>query len=300
MRTGRVWMGDKRPYLRQRGFTIIELLVVIAIISMLMAILVPSLSKIKRQAGSLLGASRQRQTTGSLSVFAFDHDDWFPDSVATIGSASNWNWQEPMMLTGYRARSPRLHRSMGEYLAEYIEDASMLYCPNAPQKYKYLQDVWEAGDTWDNPETGPQLDPASGTYCFFWGYMGYLEPSGRLFRGPTRSHDSGRSLMISDYFGFDHHRSRLSFASCEKIKGSSVAPGTPLSSAFWARRQEEEDLTKDDLQLCLNAAFADGHVEKYSPQDTMTMRVIWKVDTAEPYPPGLGPGEFFLPQLSSR
>jgi len=57
-------------------------------------------------------------------------------------------------------------------------------------------------------------------------------------------------------------------------------------------------MTRDSLTMRLTAMFVDGHVERYGPSETTTMRVIWKTDTNQPYPPGLGPGEFYLPQSS--
>ena len=291
--------GELRATTARRGFTILELLVVVAVIALLLGILAPSLRLARRQAARLIGAARQRATTTALGVYALDHEDRYPDSIATIGSEANWNWQEPMMLTGYRARSPRIHRAMSTYLCEYIDDASVLYCPNAPRRYKYLDDVWHAGDGWDNPETGPKQDPASGTYCFYWNYVGYLEIEGRLFRGPARATDSGRLPLISDYLGYDHHRSRQSFSSCEPIPGASVTPGTPLSSAFWTRPAADV-ISPEPPEVNLNAAYVDGHVDPYTPDEAAAMRVIWKVDTSEPYPPGLGPGRFYLPPGTTR
>ena len=144
---------------RARGFTILELLVVVGVISILSAILIPSLAKVKRQAKRILGASNQKQVAGGVTTFAFDNDDHYPDSVATIGTSWSWNWQEPMMLTGYRPRRPGMYRSMSAYLGDYIKDAEVMYCPAAPKKYRYLQDSWDARDTWDNPDTDPPDDP---------------------------------------------------------------------------------------------------------------------------------------------
>jgi len=276
------------------GFTVIELLVVVAIIGLLLGILLPALRTARNQARRLIGSARQKSTAVSLGIYALDHDDRYPDSIATIGTEANWNWQEPMMLTGYRARSPRSHRAMSSYLGGYIDDPSVLYCPSAPRKYRYLEAVWQAGDAWDNPETGPSQDPASGTYCFYWNYVGYLEAEGRLFRGPTRATDSGRLPLMGDYLGYDHHRNRGGFSSCEPIRQASVVAGTPLSSAFWGRPADPNG-PPPLPSIRLNAVYVDGHAASYVPDVAGGMRVIWKVDTGEPYPPGLGPGRFYLP-----
>jgi len=175
-----------------------------------------------------------------------------------------------------------MHRSMSAYLRPYIEDAGMMYCPNAPRKYDHLQDVWDTGDEWDNPLTPPVKDPLSGTYCFYWNYTGYLENREYLFKGP-RSSASGR------YWS----RSPHSYGSCEKFAGASITEGTLLSSAYWSR---EGVAGSDAPEIKLHAGYTDGHVETYSASDTLAMRVIWKPETGEPYPDDIGPGRFYLPR----
>jgi prepilin-type N-terminal cleavage/methylation domain-containing protein len=284
-----------------RGFTILELLVVVAVISMLTAILVPSLAKVKRQAQRILGVSNQKQVAQGVSTFAVDNNDRLPDSVATISTSWSWNWQEPMMLTGYRPHPEGMYRSMSAYLGDYIEDAEAMYCPAAPKKYRYLQDSWDARDAWDNPETAPTEDPVSGTYCFYWNYTGYLQDYRFLFKGPqTSSGARGQSkLLMSDYFGYNHHRSRNSWGSCEKFNRTSITRGTVLSSAYWSRKRTMDD-TLEQIDVTLNAAYTDGHVESYGADDVTTMKAIWKPDINEPYPEGIGPGHFFLPRKGLR
>lgn len=278
----------------RRGFTLVELLVVMAVLSVLMGILLPGLNKVRYQARRLRGMNNQKQIVGAINLFSMDNDHRYPESVATIGDETNWNWQEPMMLTGYRARSPRLHRSMSEYLRRYIKDAKTIYCPNAPRKYAYLQDAWDAGDAWDNPDSPPVEDPVSGTYCFYWNYTGYLQGRPYLFQGPRNSIGSPRQsrLLVSDYFAYNHWRSENAFSSCEKFNGSSITEGTILSSAYWSAKANDGS---DKPQIKLQAGYTDGHVESYSSEDTAMMRVILKPETGEPYPENISPGSFFLP-----
>src|SRR5512133_1346982 len=60
---------------RQCGFTLIELLVVIAIIAILMAIMVPALGRIKRQAAGGACLSNQHQLVLTWILYAQDNDD---------------------------------------------------------------------------------------------------------------------------------------------------------------------------------------------------------------------------------
>jgi len=281
---------------QKRAFTLIELLVVISIISMLMAILLPAFGRVRRQARSLVSMSNQKQITSAVNFFASDNDERYPESVATIGFGSNWNWSDPTKLIGNRRRSPGLHRAMSEYLRSYIADASIMYCPNAPQKYKYLQQAWDAGDNWDNPDTSVPSDPVGGTYCFYWNYKGYIGGRRVVFTGPQGPASSRRfsKLLVSDCFGFNHWRIPASYGSCEPFNGADIVPETWLLSAFWFRQNPPE--RADDLpEFKLRAGYSDGHVETYSASEVLPMEVSITADGRVPYPNGVGPGVFFLP-----
>jgi len=269
-----------------------------SVISLLLGISLPALNKVRQQARTLLGTSNQRQIVRAVNLFAMDNDDQYPESVATVGPVSTWNWGEPTTLMS-RMNGPRRYRSMSAYLRAYIADARTLYCPKAPQPYRYLQAAWEAGEAWDNPDTGPVQDPVSGTYCFYWSYTGFLEDRDELFQGPSNA-IGGRGLsrvLVTDYLGYGHHRSPKAYSSCEKLQGAAIIEGTLLSSAYWSGQGES---ASDVPAVKLHAGYADGHVEAYSSSDTSIMRVIWKPATHEPYPQGIGPGKFYLPQNGLR
>ncbi len=290
---------------RRRGFSLVELLVVMAIVATVIGIIMPALGKGRRNARAVQTMNNQRQIVIGVTGFASDNGGRYPESVATVGSLQeHWNWQEPTMLTSSRRRDIQMHRSMSGYLYSYIPDAGVMFCPNAPRKYKYLQQVWEGGEAWDNPETPPLLDPALGTYCFYWNYTGLLEAGATPFSGP-RGLSGGQEqsrLLVSDYFGYGHWRNKLlyntfeAYGSCERIKGARITPGTHVSSSFWSRLAPDRDVNLDSLDVELHAGYTDGHVERYRPSDAVPMKVSKTADGSVAYPEELGPGEFYVPE----
>ncbi|MBN1362594.1 MAG: type II secretion system protein [Sedimentisphaerales bacterium] len=278
-----------------KAFTLVEMLVVISIISLLLAILVPAVNSVKRKAYSLLSMRNQREVAMALDFFAADHRDRYPDSVATVGFGDKWNWHEPTKMTGNRKRTPQVHRSMSAYLHDYIQDAATLHCPGAPQKHKYLQEAWDAGDDWDNPDTAVTGDPFGGTYCFYWNYIGYLSETDSLFRGPSGPASMGRysRLLLTDYFGYDHWRSPRAFGSCEKLSGAEIVPETQLLSAYWS---VPGDPARRPPKVKLHAAYTDGHVETYTPDEAVPLRVSITAEGVPPYPDGTGGGIFYIPR----
>ncbi len=129
------------------------------------------------------------------------------------------------------------------------------------------------------------------------GFLGYDEPP---FRGPQNSLGGrGQSkLIVSDYFGYDHHRSPGAYGSCEKLKGGSITPGTEVSSAYWSRIGSNGNIGSDTLDIKLRAGYVDGHVESFKASQVVPMKVGMTVDGGVPYPSGvgLGPGDFYLPR----
>jgi prepilin-type N-terminal cleavage/methylation domain-containing protein len=283
-----------------RAFTLVELLVVTSIISTLMAIALPALNGAKRQARALLSMRNEREVTTAINLFAEDHDQVYPPSVATVGFGENWGWSDVTRLTGTDKRTPRMHRAMSEYLRGYVSEASTMFCPNAPRKFQYLQQAWDAGDTWDNPDTPVSADPLNGTYCFYWGYIGYLGEGPRLFRGPlTQAGQPGQSrLLVSDYFGYGHWRTPGAFASCEKLAGGEIDPETQLTSAWW---KSSGDPNSGMANVTLRAGYSDGHVETYLPSEAVPMRVSMNPDGVPPFPDGgASAGLYYIPRNGVR
>ncbi len=282
------------------GFTLIELLVAFSIITTLMAILMPVLARIRRNARNVVTMNDQRQLVMSLNIYTMDNKGRYPESVATIGTEDgSWNWQEPTMVIGYKKRNSYVHRAVSEYLGSYIKDPSVMFCSNTPERYKHTEQSWASGDKWDNPDTLARQDPVIGSYCFYWNYIGFVE-EGKVFKGPRlQSGGVGEStLLVSDYLGYGHWRSPKSYGSCERLRNAVITSGTWVSSAYWSCSQPYDNAALKGLGIKLNAGYTDGRVESYKPSETIPMKVSLTADGGVPYPDEMGPGIFLLPQNS--
>jgi len=69
----------------QRGFTLIELLVVIAIIALLMAILMPALQSVKKQAKTVICQSNLKQWGTIFAMYTDDNNGFFPRRTQSGG-----------------------------------------------------------------------------------------------------------------------------------------------------------------------------------------------------------------------
>ena len=83
--------------MRKKGFTLIELLVVISIIAMLLAILMPALSKVKKIAQRVVCATNLKGLGTAQTVYSQDYDDEYAvqgDGKATVLGDRTTGWQQ--------------------------------------------------------------------------------------------------------------------------------------------------------------------------------------------------------------
>ncbi len=126
---------------KRTGFTLIELLVVIAIIAILMAILVPTLGRVKETAKRVVCSNQVKQVGVGITTYAADYASRMPTYNSNVS-------KKPYELIHSYAlyRSDYLDSS-GKllpmklallYEGRYITDPRVFYCPsNIEQLYKY-------------------------------------------------------------------------------------------------------------------------------------------------------------------
>jgi prepilin-type N-terminal cleavage/methylation domain-containing protein len=98
---------------RRRGFTLIELLVVIAIIALLMGILMPALSRVKKQARSVACQALLKQWGTIWSIYCDENDGHFPE-------AGDLGWKRGTWVIAFRP--------------QYRTRSKVLLCPSASKR----------------------------------------------------------------------------------------------------------------------------------------------------------------------
>ncbi len=128
---------------KKTGFTLIELLVVIAIIAILMAILMPTLSRVKETAKRVVCSNQVKQIGVGITTYATDYQNRMPTYNSNKGN-------KPYELI----HSYALYRSDADFVGsdgkllgmklallyegKYITDPKVFYCPsNIAPLYKY-------------------------------------------------------------------------------------------------------------------------------------------------------------------
>ncbi len=97
---------------KQNAFTLIELLVVIAIIALLMAILMPALQRVKKQAKAVKCQSNLHQWAIVFEMYTGENDGYFWSGNYNRGGWENYAWLGPLR-------------------PYYSNEAKMRFCPTA-------------------------------------------------------------------------------------------------------------------------------------------------------------------------
>ena len=88
-------------------FTLIELLVVVAVIAILVAMLMPALSKAKDLANRTVCISNLKQLGTALHIYANKHNGWLPPfHDSSSGAYTNWSIHDRLALTEVSTGAP--------------------------------------------------------------------------------------------------------------------------------------------------------------------------------------------------
>lgn len=253
---------------REKGFTLIELLVVIAIIALLLAILMPALGKVKEAAKLVVCSSNTRQVLVGVNAYAAGNDDKYPASICERSNGT-FSWANYL---NYHSAEPDQLRSIPSggamyiYLGDYLPEYNVFMCPLSAKRPESFQQQYV---DYTNPALVEEGTHAS--YNFFWGGYTYGNPgsvSGKNFVGPRKGSDKASKLLMCDVMSL--WRDDIMLLSHKGNTSAGEGPerdpvfGNDMSILWWLYDQSVYPTKK----VKMNAGFVDGHVEKYTSEET--------------------------------
>jgi prepilin-type N-terminal cleavage/methylation domain-containing protein/prepilin-type processing-associated H-X9-DG protein len=174
----------------RRGFTLIEVLVVVAIISLLIAVLMPSLASARRVARSTCCQSQMRQIGVATTIYAQMNKDYLPRSSHSALAAGSMPW-------GY-ALCPCL--SQGRYRAGTGWDRlfnGLYRCPQDERRdrWSYGKSVWSELTA---EETGEVFGLATGPT--FPRLTDFRRPSETILYGELGGNSMGGDHIMAHFW----------------------------------------------------------------------------------------------------
>jgi len=141
--------------MRRDGFTLIELLVVVSIITVLIAILLPSMSRAVEVTHRAVCASNLHQIGSGMISYATDHFGQIPLGYIDNNMGSNYH-----MIWGHT--TPHRFMMMGVlYGGGMITDGKVFYCPSQTFE-QFMYDT--PRNRWDEPYTDGVNKPTRSGY----------------------------------------------------------------------------------------------------------------------------------------
>ena len=235
----------------KKGFTLIELLVVIAIIALLLAIVIPAVSKAKVYARRIVCGNNTRQCIMAVNVYSDDNDHRIFQnySVGDDKTAREYREDTGNQLPGHNAY--RCYEEVGKpyhlamlYEGNYITEPKVFYCPAQPRTtvdyqipYYYDFYVGEGNPSdYDNPAA----------------HMGSYE-WGTVIPDDTRGPGSG--VVRSSYNYWVYEESKL-----EKVGGYKPVIFDNVQDWRAVPHRKSQGSSYDTNPSGLSVAYADGHV----------------------------------------
>ena len=262
------------------GFTLIELLVVIAIIALLVSILMPALTHVRKQAKDIACRSNLRQWGIVFTMYAEDYDGRLPAIVETRVTRSG---------QGY-------HAGCGERLLPYYKEPELLVCPTATKVIPVNEEAIAKADL-----------KFSASMCRIWRPADWE---------PSDPDSTSRWAPIS--YGLNCHIGEPRFNECERdtstlttsVKKANRIPvfldGGDAVPLHWDEPPEFDGQTYfsspmdiDEIRSfvvnrhheAINVVFLDSHARKVGLKELWElsfMRTKWFTNPtgfADPYPP---------------
>jgi prepilin-type N-terminal cleavage/methylation domain-containing protein len=263
------------------AFTLIELLVVIAILALLIAMLVPALTKAREIAKRAVCMKYMRDLALAGQVFAGSHGGRGPGRAYSVPNSSSVSWVE--ILNAEHYKTPTVLRGIWRWPVP----KGMIICPNATlyrSRWYICPYQWNldatGGPSWGgNPPEGPYglaVDPQYVNHAYMPYYLGQYNLGARLelFRRPDykfliiesehANSTIGSTWPYDPPYPYVNGKADLSLPPW----GAGVrAPG----DTYGFRHVLPRDLSLYQEQATACATYVDGHVAIVTPKTDMNL-----------------------------
>ena len=238
------------------GFTLVELLIVVAIIAVLVAILLPALSRARDAAQTLQCSANLRSIGLAFRGFTLDHKDRLP-GPASITNNPTITWANHLNREYFKNTTNGMTPNAPIQIKTPV--AGTLSCPtyqpskNSTIAYSYNKEANGGGNnTNDAQPWGVEIIPASRVDPAFLRY--FLGAKVSRFKNPSRK------LLVME---------GESTAECHGVKGASpinLAEGPASGYPAWSNSNGNMAFRHLRFQKG-NFLFIDGHVETLAPRE---------------------------------